>query len=123
MAVKERIQEQTGSRVKVPRQYQVLIYNDDFTPMDFVVDVLMQIFDKEEKEAVDLMLCVHKGSYAVAGVYPRDLAQTKAAQAVRWALPDQSAERQNAHLLAVRKETSPGRRRRRSLYRLGIGLE
>lgn len=100
MAVNERIQEQTGSRVKVPRQYQVLIYNDDFTPMDFVVDVLMQIFDKEEKEAVDLMLCVHKGSYAVAGVYPRDLAQTKAAQAVRWA-------RREGHPLKVEAVCQP----------------
>lgn len=77
-----------------------MIYNDDFTPMDFVVDVLMQIFDKEEKEAVDLMLCVHKGSYAVAGVYPRDLAQTKAAQAVRWA-------RREGHPLKVEAVCQP----------------
>lgn len=85
MAVKERIQEQTGSRVKVPRQYQVLIYNDDFTPMDFVVDVLMQIFDKDAQTATMLMLSVHEGSSAVAGVYPRDIAYTKAAEAVQWA--------------------------------------
>jgi len=85
MAVKEQVREQTKSRVKMPRQYQVLIYNDDFTPMDFVVEVLMGIFDKEEPAAVALMMNIHKGSYAVAGAYPRDIAQTKAAEAVQWA--------------------------------------
>lgn len=85
MAAKERVREQTRQQIKVSRQYQVLIYNDDFTPMDFVVEVLKQIFDKEETEAVTLMLSIHKGSYAVAGVYPRDIAQTKASEAVQWA--------------------------------------
>ena len=47
MAIKEELKEQINVRVKMPRQYQVLIYNDDFTPMDFVVEVLMGIFDKE----------------------------------------------------------------------------
>ena len=47
MSAKESIKEKTRSRVKPPEQYQVLIYNDDFTPMDFVVEVLMNIFDKE----------------------------------------------------------------------------
>ena len=79
------VKEQTRSKIKVPRQYEVLIYNDDFTPMDFVVGVLMQIFDKDQATAVSLMMSVHKGSCAVAGVYPRDLAQTKAAEAVQWA--------------------------------------
>ncbi|MCI8864797.1 MAG: ATP-dependent Clp protease adaptor ClpS [Lachnospiraceae bacterium] len=82
MAVKEKIRGQEESRVKLPRQYQVWIYNDDFTPMDFVVEILVRIFDKEEAAAVALMLDIHKGSHAVAGVYPRDIAQTKAAEAV-----------------------------------------
>lgn len=85
MAVKEHIKEQTGSRVKPPSRYQVLIYNDDFTPMDFVVDILMEIFDKEESAAVTLMMSIHKGNFAVAGIYPRDIAQTKASEAVSWA--------------------------------------
>lgn len=85
MPAKEHIKEQTRSRVKLPRPYQVLIYNDDFTPMDFVVDVLVQIFDKEQDAAVRLMLSVHEGSAAVVGVYPKDIAQTKASEAVRWA--------------------------------------
>ena len=82
---KESVKEQTRSRIRVPRQYEVLIYNDDFTPMDFVVEVLMRIFDKDEPAAVALMMSVHKGNYAVAGTYPRYIAQTKAAEAVQWA--------------------------------------
>ena len=85
MAIKEELKEQINVRVKMPRQYQVLIYNDDFTPIDFVVEVLMGIFDKEEPAAVALMMSIHKGSYAVAGIYPRDIAQTKATEAVQWA--------------------------------------
>lgn len=85
MAAKENVKEQARSKIKIPRQYQVLIYNDDFTPMDFVVDVLMQIFDKDAQTATMLMLSVHEGSSAVAGVYPRDIAYTKAAEAVQWA--------------------------------------
>ncbi len=85
VATGEQIKEQTRSRIKVPGMYQVLIYNDDFTPMDFVVEVLMRIFDKEESAAVTLMMSIHRGSYAVAGVYPRDIAQTKAGEAIQWA--------------------------------------
>lgn len=85
MAVSEQIKEQVRNKIKLPRQYQVLIYNDDFTPMDFVVEVLMGIFDKEEPAAISLMMSIHNGSYAVAGVYPKDIARTKAAETVRWA--------------------------------------
>ena len=60
MANKGQIKEQTKTKLKLPKQYQVLIYNDDFTPMDFVVEVLMQIFDKDEATAVTLMLSVNK---------------------------------------------------------------
>ena len=47
MAVKENVKEQTRTRIKEPKQYRVLVYNDDFTPMDLVVDILMGVFDKE----------------------------------------------------------------------------
>ena len=85
MAVKESAREQTRERIKIPRQYQVLIYNDDFTPMDFVVEVLIRIFGKDADSAVTLMMSIHKGKYAVAGVYPKDIAQTKATEAEQWA--------------------------------------
>ena len=85
MAVKESVKERAESKIKLPRQYHVLIYNDDFTPMDFVVELLVQLFEKDEETAVALMLSIHKGSCAVAGVYPRDIARTKAEEAVKWA--------------------------------------
>ncbi len=85
MSVKELVREETRTKVRLPRQYQVLIYNDDFTTMEFVIQVLVEIFEKQEEEAVALMLSIHKGSCAVAGVYPKDIAQTKAREAVQWA--------------------------------------
>ena len=53
--------------------------------MDFVVEVLIQIFNKDPDSAISLMMSIHKGSYAVAGIYPKDIAATKAADAVQWA--------------------------------------
>ena len=85
MAIKEWIKGETKNRVKFPKHYQVLIYNDDFTPMDFVVKVLMQVFDKEEQEATALMMSIHTGSSAVAGEYPKDIAHTKAAEVMQMA--------------------------------------
>lgn len=85
MAAKEQVRDHIRDQIKEPKQYQVLIYNDDFTPMDFVVEVLMEIFDKEQAAAVALMMSVHRGNYAIAGIYPKDIARTKAAEAVQWA--------------------------------------
>lgn len=85
MAVQGETRERTRTKIKEPGHYRVIMHNDDFTPMDFVVDVLMQIFDKDAQTATMLMLSVHEGSSAVAGVYPRDIAYTKAAEAVQWA--------------------------------------
>jgi len=63
-----------------PRRYKVIFHNDDYTTMEFVVDVLKRFFHKTETEAVHVMLTVHKTGAAVAGVYTRDVAETKAAQ-------------------------------------------
>ena len=67
--------------VRRPRRYRVLLHNDDFTTMEFVVDVLRRVFDHPMEVAVRLMLQVHQQGQAVAGVYPRDIAETKTAQA------------------------------------------
>lgn len=75
----------TKFKVKEPRMYRVVMYNDDFTPMDFVVEILMTIFDKSETEAFHLMYSIHRGVKAVVGTYIRDIAETKAAQAVKLA--------------------------------------
>lgn len=66
--------------LKRPPQYRVVLLNDDYTPMDFVVDVLMKFFAMNEEKATQVMLLVHTQGKAVCGVYTRDIAETKAAQ-------------------------------------------
>ena len=66
--------------LKRPSLYKVLMLNDDFTPMDFVVEVLMRFFAMNEEKATQIMLAVHTEGKAVCGVYTRDIAETKAAQ-------------------------------------------
>ena len=63
-----------------PRLWRVLLLNDDYTPMDFVVTVLSQYFRKSEQDARLIMLAVHHRGQGVAGVYTRDVAETKVAQ-------------------------------------------
>ena len=66
--------------LKRPSLYKVVMLNDDFTPMDFVVDVLMTFFGMDEEKATQVMLIVHTQGKAVCGLYTRDVAETKAAQ-------------------------------------------
>jgi len=63
---------------KEPPMYQVLIHNDDYTSMEFVVAILMQVFDKTEIEAERVMLRVHQSGIGVAGFYTYEIAETKA---------------------------------------------
>jgi ATP-dependent Clp protease adaptor protein ClpS len=67
----------------VPRRYKVIFHNDDYTTMEYVVHVLRRFFHKSETEALHIMLTVHKKGRAVAGVYPRDVAETKIAEVMR----------------------------------------
>lgn len=60
-----------------PRKYKVFLVNDDYTPMDFVVTVLMKFFYLSEDVATQIMLQVHKEGRGFCGVYPRDIAETK----------------------------------------------
>lgn len=85
MAVKEQMGVQSQNKVREPKRYHVVMHNDDFTPMDFVVYVLVTIFLKEEKEAVDLMLQVHNGQKAVIGTYSYDIAHTRVNQVMEMA--------------------------------------
>jgi ATP-dependent Clp protease adaptor protein ClpS len=66
--------------VKEPSMYKVLLLNDDFTEMDFVVMVLMMVFHKPLNEARHLMLQVHSSGRAICGVYTYEMAETKVAQ-------------------------------------------
>jgi ATP-dependent Clp protease adaptor protein ClpS len=63
-----------------PAKYKVLLHNDDYTTMDFVIDVLMGIFHKNMVESEQIMLKIHRTGKAVCGVYTYDIAQTKVYQ-------------------------------------------
>jgi ATP-dependent Clp protease adaptor protein ClpS len=66
--------------LKYPKKYKVLILNDDYTSMEFVIDVLMTIFHKNYQEAEAVMLEVHKKEKGVCGVYTYEIAETKVMQ-------------------------------------------
>jgi ATP-dependent Clp protease adaptor protein ClpS len=70
-------------KTAVPKRYKVIFHNDDFTWMEYVVEVLRRFFYKSETEALHIMLTVHKKGKAVAGVYPRDVAETKVTEVMR----------------------------------------
>jgi ATP-dependent Clp protease adaptor protein ClpS len=67
-------------KVKPPQMYQVLMLNDDFTPMEFVVVVIQEFFSKDRESATQIMLKIHLDGKAVCGVYSRDVAATKVDQ-------------------------------------------
>jgi ATP-dependent Clp protease adaptor protein ClpS len=70
---------------QTPRRYKVIFHNDDYTTMEFVVEVLKRFFHKTDTEAVHIMLTVHKTGAAVAGVYTRDVAETKSQEVMSYA--------------------------------------
>ena len=67
----------TKKKLKRPAMYKVLLHNDDYTTKEFVVQILQVVFSKEEAEAVQIMLHVHRKGIGVAGVYPFEIAETK----------------------------------------------
>ena len=70
----------TRTRTKTPSPYKVLMLNDDYTPMEFVVIVLQKFFGMTRERATQVMLKVHREGIGVCGVYPRDVAATKVQQ-------------------------------------------
>jgi len=68
-----------------PQMYRVILLNDDYTTMDFVVDVLMKFFNKNASEATKIMIDVHKKGNGVCGIYTYDIAVTKVNQVVKYA--------------------------------------
>ncbi|MGK8706847.1 ATP-dependent Clp protease adapter ClpS [Metapseudomonas otitidis] len=75
--------------LKAPSMYKVVMFNDDYTPMDFVVEVLETIFNLDREVATRVMLTVHTEGRAVCGVYTRDIAETKAMQVNQYARESQ----------------------------------
>ena len=87
------------SKLKPPPMFKVILLNDDFTPMDFVVIVLQTFFSMNREQATQIMLKVHIDGAGVCGVYPNDVAITKVEQVVTFA-------RQHQHpLKCVMEET------------------
>lgn len=70
---------------KRPPRFKVILYNDDYTPMEFVVHVLEKVFGKSPSAATQIMLQIHRGGMGVAGVYVLEVAETKAATVLRMA--------------------------------------
>ncbi len=67
----------SGTREKFPSLYKVLLHNDDYTTMDFVVAILMGVFGKPLETATQLMMTIHRSGSAVCGIYTREIAETK----------------------------------------------
>ncbi|MGF1462170.1 MAG: ATP-dependent Clp protease adapter ClpS [Maricaulaceae bacterium] len=72
----------TRPKTKKPSMYRVLLLNDDYTPMEFVVAILQRIFKKSKEEATRIMLHVHNMGVGVCGTYPYEVAETKVAQVI-----------------------------------------
>ena len=79
------IKEREHTNIKEPRRFKVIIHNDDFTTMEFVVKILTTVFYKSTIEAESLMLMVHKSQSATVGIYSYDIARTKIAKATSMA--------------------------------------
>lgn len=89
--------QETRPQLAPPPRYKVVIMNDDYTPMDFVVEVLESFFNMDREKATRVMLTIHTEGQATVGIYTRDVAETKAAQVVDYA-------QQNQHPLLCRVE-------------------
>jgi ATP-dependent Clp protease adaptor protein ClpS len=79
------IRERQRTDLRDPQRYKVIIYNDDFTTMEFVVQILTNVFFKSQAEAETLMLQVHHSDKAVVGIYSYDIALSKVQKATRMA--------------------------------------
>lgn len=79
----------TVDRVETPKMFKVILLNDDFTPMDFVILVLRRFFSKSEEEATKVMLDVHKKGAGVAGIFTLEMAEMKTMQVNQFARMNQ----------------------------------
>jgi ATP-dependent Clp protease adaptor protein ClpS len=85
------------SKTKPPKLYKVILINDDFTTMEFVIEVLKTFFAMTQERATRIMLQIHNEGSAVCGIYPKDIAETKVAQVMAFAT-------QHGHPLRCRME-------------------
>ena len=76
-------------KLKRPQMFKVLLLNDDYTPMEFVVHVLENFFAMEREKATQIMLTVHTQGAAVVGIFPKDIAETKSEQVNQYSQENQ----------------------------------
>jgi ATP-dependent Clp protease adaptor protein ClpS len=76
-AVEEDVDSETDIEVEEPPMYKVMLLNDDYTTMEFVVEILVYVFQKSPEEATRIMLNVHRKGIGICGIYPYDIAETK----------------------------------------------
>jgi len=79
------VRDSEKQKLQPPRKYKVVLNNDDYTPMDFVIEVLTTFFNMDSDRATDVMLQVHEKGKGICGVYSADVAHTKAEQVNRYA--------------------------------------
>lgn len=72
--VKEKI------KIQPPKQFKVIILNDDYTPFDFVIEVIMNVFNKNHREAESIMARAHRSGKAICGIFPKEIADLKVEQ-------------------------------------------
>lgn len=75
--IEESVESETDLEVEEPPMYRVMLLNDDYTTMEFVVEVLIYVFQKSPEEAARIMLNVHRNGVGVCGTYPYEVAETK----------------------------------------------
>ena len=73
----EHVKSETRDQTREPPQYRVLLHNDDYTTMEFVVEILMYVFNKSPESAATIMMDVHRKGIGTCGVYPHEIAETK----------------------------------------------
>ncbi len=76
-------------KLKKPKLYRVILLNDDYTPMEYVVSLLKIVFKKSESEAVNIMLMVHKKGSGICGIFTKEIAETKVETVLNMAKSDQ----------------------------------
>ena len=82
MATERAVKENIKTKLKEPKRYMVIMLNDDFTTMEFVVSVLIDVFHKDPVTAESIMMDVHKKGRGIVGAYPYDIAVTKVHEAL-----------------------------------------
>tara|TARA_Y100000590_G_C15747123_1_gene1022546 strand:+ start:1162 stop:1473 length:312 start_codon:yes stop_codon:yes gene_type:complete len=84
-------------KLSKPSMYEVILINDDYTPMEFVVDVLVRYFSKTNEQANEIMIHVHQNGSGLCGIYPFDIAETKVMQVMNYSI-------KNGHPLQCKME-------------------